>query len=181
MESQKRLSLSPARFAVLNAGLCSAAIGFLVWLIYFHEGAGSDGPSILPMFSAIFNSISACLLLGGLWAIRHQKRRLHQQLMLSALLVSALFLVNYIYYHYSAGDTYFLGTGFIRPVYFVILISHVVLSVVILPMILTAIYLALSDRLALHKRFARWTWGGWMYVSVTGVVVYFMLHVITWT
>ena len=180
MDTDQSIKLSPARFAVLNALLCTAAISFLVWLIYFHEGSQAAGPSILPMFSALFNTGSALLLVAGLWAIKNQKRVLHQQIMLSALLVSALFLVNYIYYHYSAGDTHFTGTGLIRPFYFFILISHILLSVVILPMILTSIYLALSGRLASHKRLARFTWAGWMYVSVTGVIVYFMLHVIDW-
>lgn len=181
MDTDQPIQLSPARFAVLNILLCTAAISFLVWLIYFHEGDPDAGPSILPMFSALFNTGSALLLAAGLWAIKSGRRVLHQQLMLSAFLVSALFLVNYVYYHYSAGDTFFMGTGFIRPIYFFILISHIVLSVVILPLILTSIYLALSGRIATHKKWARFTWAGWMYVSVTGVVVYFMLHVVDWT
>lgn len=181
MDSDQPITLSPARFAVLNGVLCTTAISFLVWLIYFHEGSAESGPSVLPMFSAIFNTVSALLLASGLWAIKTKRRGLHQQLMLSAFLVSALFLVNYIYYHYTAGDTLFTGTGLIRPVYFFILISHILLSVVILPLILTVIYLALSGRIATHRKWARFTWVGWMYVSVTGVVVYFMLHVVNWT
>ncbi|MEE3326129.1 MAG: DUF420 domain-containing protein [Myxococcota bacterium] len=181
MDPDQPIKLSPARFAVLNVLLCTTAITFLVWLIYFHEGAGEAGPSILPMFSALFNSASAVLLAAGLWAIKTKRRSLHQQLMLSAFLVSALFLVNYVYYHYTAGDTHFMGTGLIRPVYFFILITHILLSVVILPLILTVIYLALSGRIASHRKWARFTWAGWMYVSVTGVLVYFMLHVVNWT
>ena len=181
MDSDQPITLSPARFAVLNGVLCTTAISFLVWLIYFHEGSVESGPSVLPMFSAIFNTVSALLLAIGLWAIKTKRRGLHQQLMLSAFLVSALFLVNYIYYHYTAGDAHFTGTGLIRPVYFFILISHILLSVVILPLILTVIYLALSGRIATHRKWARFTWVGWMYVSVTGVVVYFMLHVVNWT
>lgn len=181
MDSTEKIRISPGRFAVLNGVLCTAAIGFLIWLIYFHEGAGSGGSKLQPMLSAIFNSASATLLAVGLWAIRRGRRVLHQQLMISAFLVSTLFLVNYVYYHYVAGDTHFLGTGMIRPVYFFILISHIVLSVVILPMILTSLYLALTNRIALHKKFSRFTWAGWMYVSVTGVIVYFMLHVMDWS
>lgn len=180
MASSEPNWLSPRRFAVINGALSATAIAFLVWLIYFHDGTGTGGPSVLPMFSAIFNSLSALLLLGGLLAIKRGKRALHQQFMISALVVSGLFLVNYIYYHYSAGDTRFSGTGLIRPVYFFILISHIVLSVAILPMIFRSFYLALTGRIAVHKRFSRWTWAGWMYVSVTGVLVYFMLHVIRW-
>ena len=102
------------------------------------------------------------------------------QLMLAAFASSALFLVNYIYFHYSHGDTHFAGFGIIRPIYFTVLISHIVLSMVTFPMILTSLYLGLTNRLETHRRLSKWTWTGWMYVSVTGVVVYFMLHVIGW-
>jgi putative membrane protein len=111
----------------------------------------------------------------GLWAIRQRKRTLHMQLMFAAFASSTLFLVNYIYYHFSHGDTHFAGQGVVRPIYFAVLISHVLLSMVTFPMILN---LGLSNRLVTHRRLSRWTWAAWMYVSVTGVVVYFMLHVI---
>ena len=181
MSSSTPVQLSPRTFILINAGVCSAAVGFLVWLIYFHEGSPGQANSSLPAFNALFNSTSAVLLIAGLGAIKRGKRALHKQLMLSALVFSALFLVNYIYYHYSQGDTLFQGQGAIRPIYFALLISHVVLSIVVLPMILTSVYLALTERFAMHKRFSRWTWGGWMYVSVTGVLVYLMLHVFEWS
>jgi len=181
MDSTETTQLSPARFAIINAVVCSAAIAFLVWLIYFHEGSPSGGDSSLPAFNALFNSISALLLVAGLRAIKKGKRALHKQLMLSAIVFSALFLINYIYYHYSQGDTLFQGQGAVRPLYFALLISHVVLSIVALPMILTSVYLGLSGRFASHKKLSRWTWGAWMYVSVTGVLVYVMLHVIDWS
>lgn len=180
MDPTETTQLSPARFAMINAAVCSVAVAFLVWLIYFHEGEPSGGDSSLPAFNALFNSISALLLVAGLRAIRKGKRALHKQLMLSAIVFSALFLINYIYYHYSQGDTLFQGQGAVRPLYFALLISHVVLSIVALPMILTSVYLALSGRFASHKKLSRWTWGAWMYVSVTGVLVYVMLHVIEW-
>ena len=181
MESKDVVQISPGRFALINAVICTGAVSFLVWLIYFHEGTADGGQSNLPAFNALFNTTSALFLLAGLRAIRKGKRALHKQLMFSALIFSALFLVNYIYYHYSQGDTLFQGQGAVRPVYFALLISHVVLSIVVLPMILTSVYLALSGRFAIHKRFSRWTWGGWMYVSVTGVLVYVMLHVVDWS
>ena len=180
MASTDPVQISPGRFALINGVVSTAAISFLVWLIYFHEGSASPGDSRLPAFNALFNSISAVLLVAGLRAIKSGKRALHKQLMLSALVFSTLFLINYIYYHYSQGDTLFQGQGAIRPVYFALLISHIVLSIVVLPMILTSLYLALSGRFASHKRLSRWTWAGWMYVSVTGVLVYLMLHVIDW-
>ncbi|HIF99251.1 MAG TPA: DUF420 domain-containing protein [Myxococcales bacterium] len=181
MSSTDPAQISPRLFALINAGLCSAAVGFLVWLIYFHEGSSGPTDSNLPAFNALLNSISAGLLLAGLRAIKKGKRALHKQLMLSALVFSGLFLVNYIYYHYSQGDTLFQGQGAVRPIYFALLISHVVLSIVVLPMILTSVYFALTERFASHKRLSRWTWAGWMYVSVTGVLVYLMLHVVDWT
>jgi len=174
-------SLSSGKFAALNAIVSVSAVGFLIWLIYFHEPPQSGTTSsVLPSFNALFNSISATLLVLGLRAIRAGKRALHRRLMLGALTASALFLINYIYYHYSYGDTLFQGQGAIRYAYFAILISHIVLSIVVFPMILTSVYLAFSNRLETHRRFSKWTWAGWMYVSVTGVVVFTMLHVIAW-
>lgn len=173
-------SLSPRQFAVLNAVVTVLALGFLFWLIYFHESDPTAGPSRLPAFNALFNGIAATLLVAGLRAIRAGRRKLHQHLMVSALVASALFLVNYIAYHYGYGDTKFVGTGAIRPFYFFLLISHIALSTVVFPAILTSIYLALSGRLEQHKRLARFTWAGWMYVSLTGIAIYFMLHVIVW-
>jgi len=174
--------LSPRGFAAVNAAVTAAALGFLVWLVYFHDEPRDAGVSRqLPAVNALFNAAAASLLVAGRLAIRRGRRRLHQQLMLSALAASALFLVTYVYYHYGYGDTKFAGQGAIRPVYFAILISHVGLSAVVFPAILTSVYLALSERIASHRRVARWTWAGWMYVSLTGIVVWLMLHVIDWS
>ena len=175
------IPLTPKQFGATNALVTLTAMSFLVWVIYFHEGAGgaSQGRA-LPLINAILNGTSAVLISVGLWAIKRRKRRLHMQLMLAAFASSALFLVNYIYFHYSHGDTHFAGFGIIRPIYFTVLISHIVLSMVTFPMILTSLYLGLTNRLETHRRLSKWTWTGWMYVSVTGVVVYFMLHVIGW-
>jgi len=172
--------LSPGRFAALNAFITTAALGFLVWLVYLHDEPAAQGSTQLPALNACFNAISACLLVAGRRAIATGRRRLHQQLMLSALAASALFLVTYVYYHYGYGDTKFPGQGVARPVYFAILISHIGLSAIVFPAILTSVYLAMSDRIATHKRVARWTWAGWMYVSVTGIVIWLMLHVVRW-
>jgi putative membrane protein len=181
MSSSRPIGLSPKQFGATNAVVTVAAMSFLVWLIYFHEGnGGTSRAASLPLINAILNGTSAVLISLGLWAIKQRKRTLHMQLMIAAFASSALFLVNYIYYHFSHGDTHFVGQGVVRPIYFAVLISHVLLSVVTFPMILTSFYLGLSNRLVTHRRVSKWTWGGWMYVSVTGVVVYFMLHVIRW-
>ncbi len=181
MVSFRPINLTPKQFGISNALLTLAAMSFLVWIVYFHEGDGSTSRAAqLPLINAILNATSAVLISVGRWAIRQRRRTLHMRLMLAAFASSALFLVNYIYYHFSHGDTQFAGQGVIRPIYFTILISHILLSVVTFPMILTSFYLGLSDRIETHRRLSRWTWAGWMYVSVTGVVVYFILHVIRW-
>ena len=181
MTSAGRIRLTPKQFGVTNALVTFAAMSFLVWMVYFHEGSGgASRASLLPLANAILNGTSAVLISGGLWAIKRRRRTLHKNLMLAAFAASTLFLVNYIYYHFSHGDTPFLGQGAVRPVYFSVLISHILLSMVTFPLILTSVYLGLSDRLVTHRRVSRWTWAGWMYVSVTGVAIYLMLHVIEW-
>ncbi len=181
MPSSRPIGLTPKQFGTANALLTLAAMSFLVWLIYFHEGEGSvSATASAPRINAILNGASAVLISLGLWAIKRHKRWLHMRLMLTAFASSTLFLVNYIYYHFSHGDTPFAGQGVVRPIYFALLISHVVLSMVTFPMILTSLYLGLSNRIATHRRLSRWTWAGWMYVSVTGVMVFSMLHVIRW-
>lgn len=181
MPPSRAIHLTPKQFGATNAVVTLSAMSFLVWVIYFHEGdaAASQGAK-LPLINAILNGTSALLISVGLWAIKQKKRKLHMQLMLAAFASSGLFLVNYIYYHFSHGDTHFAGHGIVRPIYFTILISHILLSMVTFPMILTSLYLGLSNRLVAHRRLSKWTWAGWMYVSVTGVSVYFMLHVIRW-
>jgi len=174
--------VSSRTFALANGLISSIVVGFLVWLIYFHDGdAAAGGESVLPTFNALFNSVSATLLWAARRAILRGDRALHKQLMLAALASSALFLTSYVYYHYSHGDTKFTGQGAIRPVYFAVLISHIVLSIVALPMILSSLFFAFTGRFAKHKRLSRWTWATWMYVSVTGVLIYLMLHVIDWS
>ena len=181
MSSSRPIGLTPKQFGATNAVVTLAAMSFLAWVVYFHEGNTSvPRAAWLPLINAILNGTSAVLISVGLWAIKQRRRTLHMQLMLAAFASSALFLVNYIYYHFSHGDTHFAGQGVVRPIYFAVLISHILLSVATFPMILTSFYLGLSSRLATHRRLSRWTWAGWMYVSVTGVVVYFMLHVIRW-
>ncbi len=181
MPASPPLNLSPKQFGAANALVTGSAMGFLVWLIYFHEGNdGASRAASLPLINAILNGTSAVLICAGRLAIREGRRTLHMQLMFAGFAASALFLVNYVYYHFAQGDTPFAGQGVVRALYFAVLISHVLLSMVTFPMILTSFYLGLSDRIETHRRLSRWTWAGWMYVSVTGVAVYLMLHVMCW-
>ena len=168
---------SDRSFWIFNAVISTAAVGFLGWLLLVREGGGVHADlSFMPAVNASLNATAVALLLGGLIAIRSGKRALHKRLMVSAFATSAVFLVGYVLYHYAHGDTPFEGVGAMRIVYFTILITHVLLSIVMLPMILTTFYLAARERFVAHKRLARWTLPIWLYVSVTGVVIYFMLR-----
>jgi len=168
---------SDRSFWVFNAVVSTAAIGFLGWLLLVREGGGVNADlSFMPGVNATLNATSATLLLFGLGAIRRGRREIHKRLMVSAFAASAVFLIGYVLYHYAHGDTQYQGEGAIRIVYFTILITHVLLSIVMLPMILTTFYLAARERFTTHKRLARWTLPIWLYVSVTGVVIYFMLR-----
>ena len=126
--------------------------------------------------NAILNGTSAVLLVAGYAAIRSGKMTIHKLLMISAFSVSTVFLISYLIYHYRVGHVVFHGQGWIRPVYFTILISHTILAIVIVPMILVTLRRAWLERFDKHKLIARWTLPLWLYVSVTGVVVYFMVY-----
>lgn len=132
--------------------------------------------SDLPTLNAILNSISAILLTLGYAFIRQNKRDAHRACMISAFVTSTLFLVSYLFYHYHHGSTPFQGQGIVRYVYFTILLTHTVLAAAIVPMIFLTFFRAFKQRFDLHRRIARWTLPFWLYVSVTGVVVYLMLY-----
>ena len=125
--------------------------------------------------NATLNGVSSVLLVAGFVAIRRRNVNLHLRLMFAALVSSALFFVSYVVYHHFHGDTKFAGVGFVRPVYFFVLISHIVLSVVVVPLILTSFYLAFAGRLTVHRKLSRFTFPVWLYVSVTGVLIFAML------
>lgn len=130
----------------------------------------------LPWVNALLNATSAALVVTGLRMIRQDRRNAHRACMLAAVVVSALFLVSYLYYHAHAGRTLFREPEWFRPVYLVILFSHTVLAAAIVPMVLITVTLALRQRWEAHRRWARWTWPVWLYVSVTGVLIYLLLY-----
>jgi uncharacterized membrane protein YozB (DUF420 family) len=129
-----------------------------------------------PALNASLNGTSAVLLLTGRVLIAKKRMLAHRFCMIAAVVASSLFLGCYVFFHYKVGNILFLGQGWSRPVYFSILISHVVLAVVIVPLAVITLTRALSGRYAKHRIIARWTWPLWMYVSITGVIVYFMLY-----
>ncbi|MGA2077848.1 MAG: DUF420 domain-containing protein [Terriglobia bacterium] len=130
----------------------------------------------LPSVDATLNAASAVFLTLGFFFIRQRNIRAHKACMLSAFTTSMIFLVCYLTYHYFHGTTHFRGQGAVRSFYFALLGSHTVLAAVIVPLALTTLYRALRHRFPQHKRIARWTLPIWLYVSVTGVVVYLMLY-----
>ena len=130
----------------------------------------------LPEVNATLNAISTLLLATGYIFIRRGQTQEHRLCMLAAFATSALFLASYLIYHFNVGSVAFTGQGTIRTVYFTILISHIILAIAILPMAIVTLLRALRGQLESHRRIAKWTLPLWLYVSVTGVVVYWMLY-----
>ena len=134
----------------------------------------------LPAVNASLNALSGLLLLVGYALIKSGRRDQHRAVMIAAFTSSALFLICYLVYHAQVGSVPFTRQGFVRPLYFTILLTHVVLAVVVLPMILLTMTRGLKGRFREHKKIARWTFPVWMYVLVTGVLVYVLLYQPTW-
>ena len=132
----------------------------------------------LPAVNATLNGLSAVLLGGGYYFIRQGRREAHRNCMVAAFCTSTLFLACYLTYHFTVRTlTHFRDPAWFRPIYLALLLTHTVLAVVIVPLILTTLWRAARGRFEAHKRLARWTWPLWMYVSVTGVLIYWLLYV----
>jgi putative membrane protein len=132
--------------------------------------------SFLPHVNALLNTTSALLLLAGFRFIRLGRIQAHRNCQVTAVATSSLFLISYLTYHYHHGATRFTGQGIVRPFYFALLTTHTILAVVIVPLILVTLYRAARGDFIRHRRIARWTLPLWLYVSVTGVIVYLMLY-----
>ena len=169
---------TPPSMIAAIIGVSAAASLFLAWLVYYHQPADVAGTRLafLPALNAAFNTLCTVFLLLGFRFIRARRITAHRNSMFAAFLVSSLFLVSYIVNHALHGDMRFLGQGHaLRTTYFTLLISHIGLSVIALPMILITFFLSLTGRFPAHRKLARFTFPIWLYVSVTGVVVYAML------
>ena len=129
-----------------------------------------------PTLNALLNASSALLLVAGFLMIRRRNIAAHKTCMLLAFACSIIFLVSYVLYHWRVGSVHFLGQGWIRPAYFVLLGTHTVLAMTIVPLSLITLARALSGKFDKHRRIARWTLPIWLYVSITGVIVYFLLY-----
>jgi uncharacterized membrane protein YozB (DUF420 family) len=134
----------------------------------------------LPAVNATLNAISGILLVVAYLLIRARRIEQHRKVMIAAFVTSSLFLVCYVIYHAQVGSVRFTRQGFVRPVYFTILITHVALAAVVLPMAIVTLSRGLKARYAQHRRIARWTFPIWLYVSITGVLVYVLLYQPTW-
>jgi uncharacterized membrane protein YozB (DUF420 family) len=159
-------------------GLSLVIVGLVGVLLLGHQPGRAWGAEVsaLPALNAALNATCAVLLAVGWVAIRRRRVALHRACMLAACFVSALFLVSYVTYHYLAGSRPFGGQGWIRAAYFPILVSHVVLAAAMVPFVLTTVYRALAGQFERHVPIARKTLPVWLYVSVTGVVVYLLLY-----
>jgi putative membrane protein len=171
------------RAAYTTIGLLTLAVVGLVSVLMATGGAGRPAAfdvTALPLLNACLNAISAGLLAVGWIFIRRRRVAAHVTCMLGAFGVSALFLLSYVTYHYYAGSRPFTGQGWIRPAYFIVLVTHIVLAAVIVPLALATIYrgwrAGFDGRFDRHVRIARWTLPIWLYVSITGVLVYVMLY-----
>ena len=172
----KEISVKKALITILLVS--GLAFLFLIYLLYFREAAGSteDWVTQLPALNAFLNSISTVLIILGYVAIRQKKYLRHMKLMMTAFITSTLFLVSYLLYHNFVGHTPFPGEGWIRPVYFFILITHIILSATVVPLVLTSYYFAFAGKFKTHRKVSMWTFPIWLYVSITGVVIFFILN-----
>jgi putative membrane protein len=168
-------STRPAIAAIL--AISATATAFLFWLIYVHPATDAAGVRLtfLPALNALLNGLSATALLIGYTFIRARKIKAHRVSMLTAFAFSTLFLVSYIVNYTLHGESHYPGHSLVRAVYLIILASHVLLSVIALPLVLITFFFSLTGRIPTHRKVARWTFPIWLYVSVTGVIVYAML------
>lgn len=147
----------------------------LVVAILFGVKIDAELPIFLPPIYATINGFTALFLIAAVFAVKNKKVKLHEKLMKTAIVFSVLFLVMYVAYHMTSDSTKYEGTGIFRTMYFVILISHIVLSIAVIPFVLITFVRAITNNIELHKKIARITFPLWLYVAITGVIVYLMI------
>ncbi len=166
------------RKSLLGIVLLSIAIPALVgYLIYKPQAVDATGPwvYVLPHINAAINATTSLLLLAGLYFIKNKQIGNHRNMMVAAFILGSIFMVSYVIYHASAPSTSFGGTGMIRPVYYFLLLSHILLAIVVVPLVLMALYFAVKDKIDRHRRVVKFAYPIWLYVSITGVIVYLMI------
>jgi putative membrane protein len=160
--------------------LIPIAVAVLIYVPIIKVNAGGFDVNLLPFVNACINSTVSILLVLGYYFIRKKQISYHKTCMISAFVLSSIFLITYILYHAlksasGAGHTVYGGTGLMKPIYYFILISHILLATVIVPLALLSIYRGLNSQFSLHRKIAKWTLPIWLYVSITGVLVYLMI------
>jgi len=155
----------------------SILVPVLVAVLYLlpKEGEVSDEVYLLPLLNAIINGTTTIVLIAAFIAIKNKNRKLHQQLMVTALVLSAVFLLSYVTYHSLAESTHYGGEGIMKTIYLSVLLSHILLAIVIVPLVLVTFVRALSEKFDKHRKIARITLPLWLYVTITGVIVYLMI------
>ncbi|MBA4320606.1 MAG: DUF420 domain-containing protein [Flavobacterium sp.] len=164
-----------SKFIVIVSILIPVVVALLFSVKLKDFGFHVEPLSFLPPIYAAINGITAVVLVAGVLAIKNGKRQLHKQLMTTAIALSVVFLVMYVAYHMTSDSTKFGGEGMIRNVYFFILISHILLSIAVIPLVMITYVRALAEKFDKHKKIAKITFPIWLYVAVTGVVVYLMI------
>jgi putative membrane protein len=164
-----------SKFIIIVSILIPVVVALLFSVKLKDFGYNVEPLSFLPRIYATINGITAVVLLAGVLAIKNGKRKLHEQLMTTAIALSVAFLVMYVAYHMTSDSTKFGGEGMIRNVYFFILISHILLSIAVIPLVMITYVRALAQKFDRHKKIAKITFPIWLYVAVTGVVVYLMI------
>ena len=185
MKNPSKIKINKKKSAVTNPAfqiliLSFLVIAFCIWVVYFNPNTQkqlSDMPWIskLPKINAMLNCTSLIFVLLAIFSIKKKKIKLHILFIIIAILSSTLFFCSYTTYHYFHGDTKYQGIGIIRKVYFFILISHIVGSILLVPLIFSTLYNAGRKKFDFHRKFGSWTYPIWLYVSLTGIIVYFML------
>ena len=176
-ESSESSTAPDRAFFTFTAVVSAVALAFIAWLLLIRRGgAGGVDLRFLPSVNAGLNGTAAALLIAGWISVRRRHLRAHRFFMIGAFAASALFLVSYLTYHFVHGDTRYAGHGPIKVAYLLLLASHVLLSMPVVPMALVAFYFAFRRQFDRHRRVTRWLAPIWLYVSVTGVLVYVMLR-----
>ncbi|WP_181305928.1 DUF420 domain-containing protein [Rufibacter sp. XAAS-G3-1] len=177
MENKAIGNPNDTRYLIIIAVL-SVIVPLLVAFLLFMPQTGKLGDldvSFLPKLHAVLNSLTALALMVGYYQIKRQNRRGHRFAMTTAFVLSAFFLISYVTYHYQAAPTSFGGEGTIKLLYYFILITHIILAAIIVPLVLLSVYFAVSEQYVRHRKVSRWTFPLWLYVAITGVVVYLMI------
>jgi putative membrane protein len=167
---------TPPRIILSIIAISAVASALICWLVYFHTPTDVAGTQLrsLPLVNAVLNALSTVALVTGFYEIRQRRIHQHRAAMSFAFIFSSIFLVSYLVNFTLHGETHFNRLSPWWPFYWKLLASHIVLSTIALPMILITFFLSLTGRFPAHKKLARWTFPIWLYVSVTGVIVYFM-------